>query len=87
MVLGEFPSDVRSTFISGLLDNSELCYIWKHSKKHEVFTTLPKNILVEEWVPQNDLLAHPKVVLFITHGGNNGQYEALYHGKGQTYTV
>ena len=32
-----------------------------------------------QWLPQNDILGHPKTKLFITHCGNNGQYEALYH--------
>ena len=43
--------------------------------------------MVEEWVPQNDILGHPKLKLFITHGGNNGQYEALYHGNIELYVV
>jgi glucuronosyltransferase len=32
------------------------------------------------WMPQNDILGHPKTKLFITHCGSNGQYEAVYHG-------
>merc|ERR1711923_308583 len=32
-----------------------------------------------EWIPQNDLIGHPKTKLFITHGGTNGLYEAIYH--------
>ena len=31
-------------------------------------------------MPQNDLLGHPKVKLFVAHGGTNGVQEALYHG-------
>ncbi|CAG5925432.1 unnamed protein product [Menidia menidia] len=32
-------------------------------------------------IPQkNDLLGHPKTKAFITHGGTNGIYEAIYHG-------
>ena len=31
-------------------------------------------------VPQNDLLGHPNIKLFITHCGNAGQHESLYHG-------
>ena len=38
------------------------------------------NVKTFRWLPQNDLLAHPKVKLFVNHCGNNGQMEALYHG-------
>uniref|UniRef100_A0A4W3GJ31 Uncharacterized protein n=1 Tax=Callorhinchus milii TaxID=7868 RepID=A0A4W3GJ31_CALMI len=38
------------------------------------------NTLVTPWVPQNDLLGHPKTVAFVSHGGTNGLYEAIYHG-------
>ena len=31
-------------------------------------------------IPQNDLLGHKNTRLFITHSGNNGQYEAVYYG-------
>ena len=41
---------------------------------------VPENVLISDWIPQNDLLAHPKVKLFITHGGSNGQLEAIHHG-------
>ena len=40
----------------------------------------PQNVRISKWLPQNELLAHPKTRLFITHCGNNGQMEALYHG-------
>ncbi|XP_061186448.1 UDP-glucuronosyltransferase 1-6-like [Saccostrea echinata] len=39
-----------------------------------------KNILTIPWLPQNDLLANKRIKAFITHCGNSGQYEALYHG-------
>lgn len=38
-------------------------------------------LLLLDWLPQNDLLGHPAVKLFITHGGIHGLYEAAYHGK------
>uniref|UniRef100_W5LUX4 UDP-glucuronosyltransferase n=1 Tax=Astyanax mexicanus TaxID=7994 RepID=W5LUX4_ASTMX len=43
-------------------------------------STLGKNTLIVDWLPQNDLLGHPKTKAFITHGGTNGIYEAIYHG-------
>ncbi|XP_064626243.1 UDP-glucuronosyltransferase 2C1-like [Lineus longissimus] len=41
---------------------------------------IPDNVRPMSWLPQNDLLAHPNVKVFITHNGNNGQTEAVYHG-------
>lgn len=41
---------------------------------------LPANVKIFKWIPQNDLLGHPKTKAFITHGGSNGLYEAIYHG-------
>ena len=52
--------------------------IWR--LKNEYNVELPDNVMISQWLPQNDILAHPSVKLFITHSGNNGQYEAVYHG-------
>ena len=40
----------------------------------------PPNVKAMKWLPQNDLLGHANTKLFVTHGGNNGQLEAVYHG-------
>jgi len=37
-------------------------------------------VKTSRWLPQNDILAHPKVKLFITHAGAGGLAEAVYHG-------
>uniref|UniRef100_A0A673ZAD1 glucuronosyltransferase n=1 Tax=Salmo trutta TaxID=8032 RepID=A0A673ZAD1_SALTR len=37
----------------------------------------PDNIRLMKWLPQNDLLGHPKVKAFITHGGTHGIYEGI----------
>jgi polyene glycosyltransferase len=45
-------------------------------------SSLPANLRVQDWVPsQLDVLAHPNVKLFFTHGGGNGFHEGLYFGK------
>mmetsp|Transcript_24748 Transcript_24748/g.68934 ORF Transcript_24748/g.68934 Transcript_24748/m.68934 type:complete len:382 (-) Transcript_24748:233-1378(-) len=38
------------------------------------------NVRLESWVDQNAVLAHPRVQLFITHGGHNGVSEGAFHG-------
>ncbi|XP_060950460.1 UDP-glucuronosyltransferase 2B1-like [Limanda limanda] len=52
--------------------------IWRHVG--ETPKNLGNNTLLMKWLPQNDLLGHPKVRAFVAHGGTNGIYEAMYHG-------
>lgn len=52
--------------------------IWKFSGEKP--TTLGNNTLLVKWLPQNDLLGHPKTRAFVSHGGTNGLYEAIYYG-------
>ncbi|XP_060926799.1 UDP-glucuronosyltransferase 2A2-like [Limanda limanda] len=52
--------------------------IWRHKGRRP--STLGNNTLLLDWLPQNDLLGHPKTRLFVAHGGTNGIQEAVYHG-------
>lgn len=52
--------------------------IWRHKGKRP--STLGNNTLILDWLPQNDLLGHPKTRLFVAHGGTNGLQEAIHHG-------
>ncbi|XP_019221083.1 UDP-glucuronosyltransferase 2A2 isoform X3 [Oreochromis niloticus] len=52
--------------------------LWRY--RGEKPESLGANTRIYDWIPQNDLLGHPKARAFITHGGTNGIYEAIYHG-------
>ena len=42
--------------------------------------TVPNNVKLVSWMPQNDILGHPKTRAFVSHGGLNSLQEAAYHG-------
>ncbi|ODM90029.1 2-hydroxyacylsphingosine 1-beta-galactosyltransferase [Orchesella cincta] len=50
-------------------------FIWKST--YPIQEKLPKNVLVEKWLPQKDILVHPKIRMYITHGGVGGIYESI----------
>ncbi|KAG8225142.1 UDP-glycosyltransferase [Ladona fulva] len=73
-----FPVKVRDAFI-GAFSQLKQRILWKW----EGDSPLPgqtKNIRLEKWVPQQDVLAHPNVKLFITHGGLLSMQEAVTRG-------
>ncbi|XP_066945878.1 UDP-glucosyltransferase 2-like [Macrobrachium rosenbergii] len=51
--------------------------IWKYEGDD---LDLPPNVITRSWLPQQDILGHPKTRLFISHCGNLGTQEAKYHG-------
>ncbi|XP_055852083.1 UDP-glycosyltransferase UGT5-like [Episyrphus balteatus] len=47
-------------------------------------TNLPgksENVMIKDWFPQQEVLAHPNVKIFITHGGLLSTFETIYVGK------
>ncbi|CAG9793354.1 unnamed protein product [Diatraea saccharalis] len=51
--------------------------IWKFERDLE---NVPKNIYLTKWAPQQSILAHPNLKMFITHGGQLSTTEAIHHG-------
>lgn len=74
----KFPEEKRNAFISAFSKLKETV-LWKY--ENASLPNKPKNVFIRKWMPQRDVLAHPNVKLFITHGGLLGSTESLYHGK------
>ncbi|EDV42995.2 uncharacterized protein Dana_GF18259 [Drosophila ananassae] len=53
--------------------------IWKF--EDEPFENLTQNIYMANFLPQQTILAHPNVKMFICHGGMLSVIEAVYYGK------
>nr|XP_003463819.1 UDP-glucuronosyltransferase 2B4-like isoform X3 [Cavia porcellus] len=69
--------DIANAIASGLAQIPQKV-VWRYDGKKPA--TLGPNTLLYKWIPQNDLLGHPKTKAFVTHGGTNGIYEAIHHG-------
>ncbi|XP_040416749.1 UDP-glucuronosyltransferase 1A1-like isoform X3 [Cygnus olor] len=76
--LGSMVSDIpmnKAREIADALGSVPQTVLWRYTG--EVPSNLPKNVKLVKWLPQNDLLAHPKTRAFITHGGSHGVYEGI----------
>ncbi|XP_054584578.1 UDP-glucuronosyltransferase 2B4-like isoform X5 [Eptesicus fuscus] len=71
-------TEERANIIASALAQLPQKVIWRYDGKKP--DTLGPNTRLYKWIPQNDLLGHQKTKAFITHGGTNGIYEAIYHG-------
>ncbi|KAM7423779.1 hypothetical protein PAMA_000236 [Pampus argenteus] len=76
-LIGELPHDLADEIAAAFAKLPQKV-IWRYKGNRPA--TLGNNTLLVDWMPQNDLLGHPKIKLFVAHGGTNGIYEAIYHG-------
>ncbi|GMT02535.1 hypothetical protein PENTCL1PPCAC_24709, partial [Pristionchus entomophagus] len=59
-------------------------FIWKYETKDEFAlgdAAKIDNLVLTDWMPQNDLLNHPNLAVFITHGGMGSVQELAMRGK------
>ena len=66
------------TELSDVFRNIKQNVLWKF--EDDSLTDVPSNVKIIKWAPQNDILAHKNVVLFISHGGGFGTTESLWNG-------
>ncbi|XP_018013129.1 UDP-glycosyltransferase UGT5-like [Hyalella azteca] len=69
------PPDAMNVIISVF---AKLPYkvIWKYE---EELSDIGPHVFIKKWMPQQDILAHPNVKVFISHCGLLGSQEAIYH--------
>ncbi|OXA40298.1 UDP-glucuronosyltransferase 2C1 [Folsomia candida] len=78
-VLSSAMSAQKKTMLINVFARLKQKVIWKY-ESDDVPIIVPKNVFLSKWLPQMDLLGHPKIRLFITHCGAGGIEEAIFHG-------
>ncbi|XP_072274588.1 UDP-glucuronosyltransferase 1A3-like isoform X1 [Pyxicephalus adspersus] len=76
--LGSMVSEIpmhKAMDIAEALRSIPQMVIWRYTGTAP--SNLGENTHLVKWLPQNDLLAHPKARAFITHAGSHGIYEGI----------
>lgn len=72
------PMEKRDAILRTFAKFPKIKFLWKWEDAE-----LPgksSNVHIQKWWPQDDVLGHPNIKCFITHGGILGTSEANYHG-------
>ncbi|CAH1102049.1 unnamed protein product [Psylliodes chrysocephalus] len=75
--LSKVKPEIRDT-LTKVLRKLKQRVLWKYDE--DTLHRKPDNVKLGKWFPQSDILAHPNVKLFITHGGLLSTLETIYHG-------
>ncbi|KAL0820068.1 hypothetical protein ABMA28_006013 [Loxostege sticticalis] len=73
----DLPDELKKSLLK-MFSEIKYTVIWKFE---EVLPGVPDNVHIIQWAPQPSILAHPKCVLFITHGGLLSTTETIHYGK------
>ena len=72
----QLKKDKLDMFIGMFAALKQYSFIWKCDIEIE---NLPENVKTLNWLPQQDLIAHQNLKVFVTHGGIGSLTEAIYH--------
>jgi glucuronosyltransferase len=70
----DLSPEILQTFLK-VFGSLSFDVLWKFEADN--LPNKPSNVMISKWLPQSDLLAHPKIKLFITQGGQQSMEEAI----------
>ena len=74
----QFPPEKLAGIIETFKSFPKVKFLFKYEA---VLANKPDNVLTKDWFPQESVLNHPNVKLFITHGGLLSTTESIHFGK------
>ncbi|XP_070066402.1 UDP-glycosyltransferase UGT4 [Drosophila virilis] len=72
----EMPAHMLQLFLK-VFGSMKQRVLWKF--EDDSIGQLPPNVMIRKWLPQADILAHPNIKVFITHGGLFGTQEGVHY--------
>ncbi|KAH7718077.1 Protein UGT-58 [Aphelenchoides avenae] len=72
------PKNVIQSVVDAVKAKPEIRFVWQYDG--EPIVNKPDNLYIASWLPQQDLLGHPKCRAHISHGGQNSVIESVWHG-------
>ncbi|GMR37415.1 hypothetical protein PMAYCL1PPCAC_07610, partial [Pristionchus mayeri] len=78
------PLEMKKAIVEAISRFPDVTFIWKYEKPEDKFcqefaSEVP-NLVLSKWMPQVDILNHPNLSLFITHGGMGSTQETAMRG-------
>lgn len=73
----ELPDEKKNAIIN-VFRKLKQTVLWKWEDDN--LENKPENLVLRKWFPQKELLSHPNVKVFISHGGLIGMQEAIFYG-------
>ncbi|CAH2232873.1 jg16632 [Pararge aegeria aegeria] len=73
----DLPEQKKRAFLN-VFKQLKQTVLWKWEE--DELEGKPDNLVTGKWLPQQQIIAHPNIKVFITHGGLIGMQEAIYNG-------
>uniref|UniRef100_A0AC35U0A3 Glucuronosyltransferase n=1 Tax=Rhabditophanes sp. KR3021 TaxID=114890 RepID=A0AC35U0A3_9BILA len=77
----KMPKLIKDGIIDTIRQLPDYTFVWKYETPEDGLVPKLDNLILSKWVPQNDLLNHPNLSLFVSHSGYNSINELAYRGK------
>lgn len=73
----EMPIDKQKILLDAFEQLPDYHFLWKFEKP-QLELKQPKNLLIRPWLPQSDILNHPKIKALITHSGTYDSFHIFF---------
>ncbi|TMS37610.1 hypothetical protein L596_004506 [Steinernema carpocapsae] len=74
------PKEYKENIARVIRSFPNVTFVWKFENEETEFLRGVENVVLMKWIPQNNVLNHPNLKLFVTHGGMNSILEAANRG-------